>query len=118
VAARRRVVVVMPEPVFPLVGVGTGMIAVTLWAVLMLRVLLFRYRGVERRASWVLMSGTALLASIGALAAAIGSAQTLEVVPSLVPYAVLVFLTNVGRGALAMAALILLIHGGMPDRRT
>lgn len=104
----------MIEPVYPLVGIATGFLAVILWGLLMVQVLVARHGGRERRAAWVLMAGTAFLASLGGLAAAIGSAQTIGTVPAIVPYYALIFMTNVGRGALAMAALILLVGYGMP----
>jgi hypothetical protein len=96
------------DPVFPLTGLVTGMAATVLWALLLVRVLLHRHSGIERRASWVLMCGTALLASLGALASAIGSAQTIGTIDWGIDYYTLVFFTNVGRGALAMAAALLL----------
>jgi hypothetical protein len=99
----------------PVFGLATGILAVVLWAVLFVRTLIAFERGAERRASWVLMAFTALLASIGAFASAIGSAQTIGTIERVMPYEALVFMTNVGRGALATAAILLLTHAGRKD---
>jgi hypothetical protein len=94
----------------PSVGLLTGITSVLLWLILFIRIMRGYRTGTERRVSWVLMSLTALLASCGALAAAIGSAQTIGTIDWNVPYYALIFVTNVGRGALIMAALLLLMH--------
>ena len=96
----------------PVLGLATGVLAVVLWAVLFVRALIAFVRGAECRVSWVVMSFTALLASIGAFASAIGSAQTIGTIERVLPYEAIVFLTNVGRGALATAAILLLTHAG------
>ena len=101
----------------PVLGLATGILAVVLWAVLFVRTLVGFEHGVERRKGWVLMSGTALLASIGAFASAIGSAQVIGTIEWGIPYGALVFATNMGRGGLTMAALILLTHARGPKGR-
>ena len=53
-------------------GLASGAAAVCLWLVIFGRTLLDLRHHRERRAPWVLMAGTALLASVGTLASAIG----------------------------------------------
>ena len=106
----------MTDPSFPLIGIGTGIAAIVLWGVVCFEVLVARRRGQERRASWVLMAFTALLASIGAFASAIGGAQQLGSIHTEIPNELLSFVSNVGRGALLAAGFLVLTHGRVPRK--
>ena len=53
-------------------GLIVGGMAVVIWAFVLARSLADWQRQEERRATWVMMAGTALLASIGTLSSSIG----------------------------------------------
>jgi hypothetical protein len=94
----------------PYVALAVGFGACLGWSVAFGLVIANRARGVERRAVFAMMCGTALLASIGATASAWGYAQGTGVVP-VIDRNVIALLGSIGRGALLMASLIVITHG-------
>jgi hypothetical protein len=96
------------------VALASGAAAVTLWSVVFGRTLLdVRHRS-ERRASWVLMAATALLASLGTFASAIGYAIQTGVLGLDWSQPALSMVASIGRGALLMAAALVLTHARPP----
>ena len=99
------------------VGLIVGAIAVSLWLIVFARTIVDFRHGDERRVSWVLMSGTALMAAIGALSSSIGYGMQVGVIHLDVPQPMFSFIASVGRGALLAAGAIVLTHR-IPVRRT
>ena len=99
------------------IGLAVGAMAVCLWAIVFGRTLLDFRHGDERRVSWVLMSGTALMAAIGALSSSIGYGMQTGVIVLDLPQPMFSFIASVGRGALLAAGAIVLTHR-IPVRRT
>lgn len=95
-------------------GLATGAAAVTIWTVVFVRSLRDWRHHDERRVTWVMMAGTALLASIGTLASSIGYGMQQGVLFLDVPQPLFSFIASVGRGALIMAGLIVLTHARPP----
>lgn len=100
----------IPAPILPVVALVTGSMAAVIWAVVLVRSVRAWLDGVEHRASYVLMAGTAFLASVGTLASAIGYAIQRGAIPEIVPPDLMSFIASVGRGALLMGGLILVTH--------
>lgn len=95
-------------------GLASGTAAVTIWTVVLVRSLRDWRRRDERRVTWVMMAGTALLASIGTLSSSIGYGMQSGVIFLDVPQPLFSFIASVGRGALIMAGLIVLTHARPP----
>jgi hypothetical protein len=95
-------------------GLATGAAAVCIWTVVFIRTLRDWRVNVERRATWVLMAGTALLASIGTLSSAIGYGMQQGVIWLDIPQPLFSFIASVGRGALLAAGAIVLTHARPP----
>lgn len=95
-------------------GLLSGALAVVIWSVVLARSLADWRRMAERRVTWVMMAGTALLASIGTLASSIGYGMQQGVIFLDVPQPAFSFIASVGRGALVMAGLIVLTHARPP----
>jgi hypothetical protein len=107
----------IPDPVFPIVAVATASLAALVWAVVLARSARAWGRGVEHRSSYVLMAGTAFIASVGTLASSVGFAMQRGLLPEFVSPDAMSFVASVGRGALLMAGLILVTHYRPPERR-
>jgi hypothetical protein len=108
---------VIDQPVIPVVGMVTGTAAVVIWALVLVRSLAAFVDNVEHRATFVMMAGAALLASVGSLASSIGYAIQRGVIAVDVPPDALSFIASLGRGALLMAGLIVATHYRPPARR-
>lgn len=91
-------------------GLVSGAAAVAIWSVVFVRSVRDWTHQEERRLAWVMMAGTALLASIGTLASSIGYGMQSGVIYLDVPQPFFSFIASVGRGALLMAGLIVLTH--------
>jgi hypothetical protein len=98
------------DPILPVVALSSGVAAVVVWALVFVRSLIARRRRVEQRVSFVLMSATALLASVGALASSIGFAVSMGTLDWAISRDLLAFVSSIGRGALFMAGMIVLTH--------
>lgn len=98
-------------------GLATGTSAVVIWTVVFARSVIDWERKDERRVTWLLMAGTALLASIGTLASSIGLGMQIGVIHLAINQQVFSFIANVGRGALVMAGIIVLTHSRPPKVR-
>lgn len=98
-------------------GLVSGSLATLIWSVVFVRSLREWRHHQERRATWVLMAGTALLASIGALSSSIGYGMQQGVLEVAVPQPVFSFVASVGRGALLAAGFIVLTHARPPEHR-
>jgi hypothetical protein len=96
------------------IGLATGSAAVCLWLVVFFRSIRDYRHHAERRASWVLMAGTALLASVGTLASSIGYGMQTGVLELALPQPLFSFIASVGRGALLAAGAIVLTHARPP----
>ena len=99
----------------PYVALVTGTSAVIIWAAVFARSVRAYRRGNERR-HWVVMPTTALLASLGTLASAIGYAMQRGVVVIDVNPEVLSMVASMGRGALLMAGIIVLAYYAPPHK--
>ena len=98
------------DPAFPVIGLVVGSAAVGVWSLVLVRSL-WAWRTVEeRRASYVVMAGTAFLASIGTLASAVGFAVQRGVLELAVNPDVLSAIASMGRGALLTGGLIVATH--------
>lgn len=95
-------------------GLASGLAAVVIWSVVFVRSMLDWSRRDERRVTWLLMAGTALLASIGTLASSIGYGMQIGVVDLDVPQPIFSFIASLGRGALLAAGAIVLTHARPP----
>lgn len=95
-------------------GLASGTAAVAIWSVVFVRSLRDWKHHDERRVTWVMMAGTALLASIGTLSSSIGYGMQSGVIFLDVPQPMFSFIASVGRGALIMAGLIVLTHARPP----
>lgn len=102
--------VVSPEQAFPVLGLVVASMATVVWAAVWIRSVWAYSRHIEHRLTWLTMASGALLASVGALASAIGFAVQRGVLPEVVPQDVWSFVASVGRGALLMSGLIVLTH--------
>jgi hypothetical protein len=91
-------------------GLLSGTAAVAIWSVVFVRIIRDWKHQDERRLGWVMMAGTALLASVGTLASSIGYGMQQGVIYLDVPQPMFSFIASVGRGALIMAGLIVLTH--------
>ncbi len=97
-------------------GLASGAAAVCLWLVIFTATLRDVYCHRERRWSWVLMSGTALVASIGTLASAIGYGMQSGVIVLDIYQPLWSLVASVGRGALLAAGAIVLTHHYRPPK--
>ncbi len=104
------------DPLVPVVALTTGALAALVWSVVFCRSVNALRRGVEHRKSYVLMSGTALIASVGTLASSVGFAIQRGAIPEFIPPDVLSVVASAGRGALLMAGLILVTHYRPPQK--
>jgi hypothetical protein len=95
-------------------GLVTGLAAVAIWTIVFVRSVLDWSRRDERRVTWLVMAGTALLAAIGTLASSIGFGMQVGVIHLDIPQFLFSFIASVGRGALLMAGLIVLTHARPP----
>jgi hypothetical protein len=99
------------------VGLLVGALAVVIWAIVLVRALLEWRHQEERRISWVMMAGTAFLASVGTLSSSIGFGIQSGVLDVNLSQPMLSFVASVGRGALVMGGLIVLTHARPPKVR-
>jgi hypothetical protein len=99
-----------------ILGLTVGATAVVIWAIVFVRTLIDWKHGDERRTSWVLMSATALLAAIGALASSIGYGMQTGVIHLDLPQPLFSFIASVGRGALLAGGALVLSHRIPPKR--
>jgi hypothetical protein len=104
------------DPVYPVVALTIGLMAAFVWGCVLARSIGAWRRGYEHRASYVLMAGTAFIASLGTLASSIGFAMQRHLIPEFVPADFMSFLASVGRGALLMGGLIILTHYRPPKQ--
>lgn len=95
-------------------GLLSGALAVVIWSVVLARSLADWRRMAERRVTWVMMAGTAFLASVGTLSSSIGFGIQSGVLAVDLSQPALSFIASVGRGALVMAGLIVLTHARPP----
>lgn len=95
-------------------GLLFGGMAVGIWSIVFIRTMRDWRHQDERRAQWVMMAGTALLASIGTLSSSIGFGIQAGVLDVNLSQPALSFVASLGRGALVMAGLIVLTHGRRP----
>jgi len=95
-------------------GLASGAAAVCIWSVVFIRTMRDWSRHEERRVTWALMAGTALLASIGTLSSAIGYGMQSGVIFLDIPQPLFSFVASVGRGALLAAGAIVLTHARPP----
>jgi hypothetical protein len=96
------------------IGLLVGGLAVVIWAIILVRALLEWKHQQERRMAWVMMAGTAFLASVGTLSSSIGFGIQSGVLDLNVSQPALSFIASVGRGALVMGGLIVLTHARPP----
>ena len=106
------------DPTFPVVALAIGSAASLVWGAVLYRSIRAWRAGSEHRASYVLMAGTAFIASLGTLASSIGFAIQRGVIPEFVPADAMSFLASVGRGALLMGGLIILTHYRPPKEKS
>lgn len=99
----------------PMFGVAVRVFAASAWLVVCARILHAVAARYERRLMFVVMGFIALLASVGSLCSGLGAAQRAGVLGTAVPPELLAFAANVGAGALAAGALIVLTHYRPPE---
>jgi hypothetical protein len=104
------------DPTLPIVALAVGASAAAVWSVVLYRSAHAWRTGIEHRSSYVLMAGTAWLASIGTLASAIGFAMQRGAIPEIVPPDLMSLIASIGRGALLMGGLIIVTHYRPPEK--
>jgi hypothetical protein len=92
-----------------LLALVTGFGALTIWSVELVRVLVDRRNGRERRSSWLVMCLTAMVVSVGTLASAMAIGMARGVVILAIDPMVLSFVASIGRGALFTAGVLVLL---------
>ena len=93
----------------PLIAIGASVIAIIAWGLVLVRSLLER----DQRKLSLMMPVTALMASLGTLASALGFAQYAGVIDISISPQVLALVSSMGRGALAAAGIIVLTEQEM-----
>ena len=83
-------------------------VAVLLWAVFLVRVVVALGRHREKRHMMIAMAAVGLLASLGGLASALAGAHMVDLISAL-PTETLLLVASMGRGALLMGGLMLLL---------
>ena len=91
-------------------ALASSAIAVTIWLVLLVRMVLAMKRGRERRPYILAMPMVGLLASIGTLASAIGIGIQTGVLEVDISREALTLVASMGRGALLMGGVVALTY--------
>jgi hypothetical protein len=107
----------IPDPTLPVVALAIGAAAAAVWSVVLVRSVRAWRAGIEHRASYVVMAGTAWLASIGTLASAVGFAIQRGAIPEVVPPDLMTLIASIGRGALLTGGLVIVTHYRPPTKR-
>jgi hypothetical protein len=107
----------IPDPTLPVVALLVGGSATAVWSVVLFRSLRAWRSGIEHRSSYVVMAGTAWLASIGTFASAVGFAIQRGTLPEVVSPDLMSLVASMGRGALLMGGLVIVTHYRPPERK-
>ena len=107
----------IPDPTLPIVALAVGGAATAVWSVVLYRSVRAWYSGIELRSSYVVMAGTAWLASLGTLASAVGFAIQRGAIPEIVSPDLMSLVASMGRGALLMGGLVIVTHYRPPEHK-